>query len=75
MYLYVSGTQSSSVSSSSGGNKPGGVVRVYKDPVDNKVTSATFIPYCSMANAQLSFHGFKEAVRFFIAVKGSFCIE
>lgn len=29
------------------------------------------IPYCSMAHAQLSFHGHRDAVTFFIAVPGA----
>uniref|UniRef100_F6TBH5 C-Jun-amino-terminal kinase-interacting protein 4 n=1 Tax=Ciona intestinalis TaxID=7719 RepID=F6TBH5_CIOIN len=50
-------------------NRPGGVVRVYKDPLSDKITPGTFIPYCSMANAQLSFHGYRDAVKFFVAVR------
>jgi len=45
-------------------------VRVYSDPLSDKITPGTFIPYCSMANAQLSFHGYREAVKFFVAVPG-----
>ena len=44
--------------------KPGSVVRVYDQPVSN------YIPYCSMNNAQLSFHGYRDAVKFFVAVPG-----
>ena len=29
------------------------------------------IPYCSMAQAQLSFHGHRASVKFFVAVPGS----
>jgi c-Jun-amino-terminal kinase-interacting protein 4 len=29
---------------------------------------ATYIPRCCMANAQLSFHGHRDAVKFFVAV-------
>lgn len=32
--------------------------------------AGSFIPYCSMAQAQLSFHGHKDAVKFFVAVPG-----
>ncbi|UYV60506.1 hypothetical protein LAZ67_1001352 [Cordylochernes scorpioides] len=32
--------------------------------------TAANIPYCSMASAQLSFHGHKDAVTFFVAVPG-----
>ena len=44
--------------------KPGSVVRVYDQPVSN------YIPYCSMNSAQLSFHGYRDAVKFFVAVPG-----
>ena len=30
----------------------------------------SFIPYCSMAQAQLSFHGHRDAVKFFVSVPG-----
>lgn len=29
------------------------------------------IPYCSMSQAQLSFHGHRDAVKFFVAVPGA----
>ncbi|XP_041356747.1 C-Jun-amino-terminal kinase-interacting protein 4-like isoform X3 [Gigantopelta aegis] len=48
--------------------QPGGVVRVYSDSGTDNVTPSSFIPYCSMAQAQLSFHGHKDAVKFFVAV-------
>ncbi|KAF6201697.1 hypothetical protein GE061_004092, partial [Apolygus lucorum] len=47
---------------------PGGVVRVFADPTSSHLTPATFIPYCSMQHAQLSFHGHRDAVKFFVAV-------
>ncbi|XP_069688441.1 JNK-interacting protein 3 isoform X4 [Periplaneta americana] len=50
---------------------PGGVVRVYTDNSGSKLTPGSFIPYCSMAQAQLSFHGHRDAVKFFVAVPGS----
>ncbi|KAK3921239.1 C-Jun-amino-terminal kinase-interacting protein 3 [Frankliniella fusca] len=50
---------------------PGSVVRVYADTQSNRVTPGSFIPYCSMAQAQLSFHGHREAVKFFVSVPGS----
>ncbi|XP_076468439.1 C-Jun-amino-terminal kinase-interacting protein 4-like isoform X5 [Babylonia areolata] len=56
-----------------GGGRPGGVVRVYSQPQQKDsggATSGTFTPYCSMAQAQLSFHGHKDAVKFFVAVPG-----
>lgn len=31
----------------------------------------SYVPYCSMAHAQLSFHGHRDAVKFFVAVPGS----
>ncbi|CAF3262313.1 unnamed protein product [Rotaria socialis] len=49
--------------SSSTSIKPGSVVRVH-DPI----SPSNYIPYCSMNNAQLSFHGYKDAVKFFVAV-------
>uniref|UniRef100_A0AAQ6IPD1 C-Jun-amino-terminal kinase-interacting protein 4 n=1 Tax=Anabas testudineus TaxID=64144 RepID=A0AAQ6IPD1_ANATE len=50
------------------GNHPGSVVRVYGDDSGDKVTTGTFVPYCSMAHAQLCFHGHRDAVKFFTAV-------
>ncbi|RLV99197.1 hypothetical protein DV515_00009891 [Chloebia gouldiae] len=52
------------------GNRPGSVIRVYGDEHSDKVTPGTFIPYCSMAHAQLCFHGHRDAVKFFVAVPG-----
>ncbi|XP_063854126.1 C-Jun-amino-terminal kinase-interacting protein 4-like [Scylla paramamosain] len=54
---------------SSSSSKPGGVIRVYTDSRD-QVTPGSFAPYCSMAQAQLSFHGHRDAVKFFVAVPG-----
>ncbi|XP_070197091.1 C-Jun-amino-terminal kinase-interacting protein 4-like isoform X2 [Littorina saxatilis] len=53
---------------SGGSGRPGGVIRVYTNTQTDSVTPGTFIPYCSMAQAQLSFHGHKDAVKFFVAV-------
>ncbi|XKL65617.1 hypothetical protein PGB90_009037 [Kerria lacca] len=53
------------------GRVPGGVVRVFSDPATSEVTPGSFIPYCSMAQAQLSFHGHRDAVKFFVAVPGN----
>ncbi|ELU13632.1 hypothetical protein CAPTEDRAFT_158214, partial [Capitella teleta] len=50
---------------------PGGVIRVYSDNKTESVTPGSFVPYCSMAQAQLSFHGHRDAVKFFVAVPGS----
>ncbi|XP_076615507.1 C-Jun-amino-terminal kinase-interacting protein 4 isoform X3 [Chaetodon auriga] len=52
------------------GNQPGSAVRVYSDDSSDKVTAGTFVPYCSMAHAQLCFHGHRDAVKFFTAVPG-----
>jgi hypothetical protein len=52
------------------GRIPGGVVRVFSDPTTSEVTAGSFIPYCSMAQAQLSFHGHRDAVKFFVSVPG-----
>ncbi|GFT90646.1 hypothetical protein NPIL_143391 [Nephila pilipes] len=48
---------------------PGESIRVYADGKDN-LTPGSFVPYCSMSEAQLSFHGHKDAVKFFVAVPG-----
>ncbi|XP_076446416.1 C-Jun-amino-terminal kinase-interacting protein 4-like isoform X4 [Babylonia areolata] len=61
------GTDGGEGSSGSGG-RPGGVIRVYSNAQTDSVTPASFTPYCSMAQAQLSFHGHKDAVKFFVAV-------
>uniref|UniRef100_H3D1S1 C-Jun-amino-terminal kinase-interacting protein 4 n=1 Tax=Tetraodon nigroviridis TaxID=99883 RepID=H3D1S1_TETNG len=52
------------------GNPPGSAVRVYGDESGDRVTAGTFVPFCSMAHAQLSFHGHRDAVKFFTAVPG-----
>ena len=59
-----------SSTSSSRSGRPGGVVRVYNDVKSDAVIPGSFIPYCSMAQAQLSFHGHKDSVRFFVSVPG-----
>ena len=55
--------------------RPGGVIRVYSDSRTDSVTPGTFIPYCSMAQAQLSFHGHRDAVKFFCAVPGKYHVS
>ena len=55
------------------GSRPGGIVRVYNDVKTDSVTPGSFIPYCTMAQAQLSFHGHRDAVKFFVVVPGK-CI-
>lgn len=47
-----------------GTNIPGSIVRVPS-------VAGNFVPYCTMAHAQLSFHGHRDAVKFFVAVPGS----
>ncbi|XP_076287884.1 JNK-interacting protein 3-like isoform X3 [Lasioglossum baleicum] len=47
---------------------PGVGVRVFAS--DRGVTPGSFIPYCSMAHAQLSFHGHRDSVKMFVAVPG-----
>ncbi|XP_031347339.1 JNK-interacting protein 3 isoform X2 [Photinus pyralis] len=43
---------------------PGAGVRVTPIP-------GSYIPYCSMAHAQLSFHGHRDPVKFFVSVPGN----
>ncbi|XP_016843465.1 JNK-interacting protein 3 isoform X2 [Nasonia vitripennis] len=50
------------------GDAPGVGVRVFAS--DHGVTPGSFVPYCSMAHAQLSFHGHRDAVKMFVAVPG-----
>ncbi|XP_077358201.1 C-Jun-amino-terminal kinase-interacting protein 4 isoform X2 [Festucalex cinctus] len=52
------------------GHHPGSAIRVYGDDSGDKVAAGTFVPYCSMAHAQLCFHGHRDAVKFFTAVPG-----
>ncbi|XP_035000913.1 C-Jun-amino-terminal kinase-interacting protein 4 isoform X3 [Hippoglossus stenolepis] len=63
-------TESATTAAKAAGNHPGSVVRVYGDDSGDKVTAGTFVPYCSMAQAQLCFHGHRDAVKFFTAVPG-----
>ncbi|XP_061666063.1 C-Jun-amino-terminal kinase-interacting protein 4-like isoform X2 [Syngnathoides biaculeatus] len=51
-------------------NHPGNVINVYGDESSDKIAAGTFVPYCSMAHAQLCFHGHRDAVKFFTAVPG-----
>ncbi|XP_078323877.1 C-Jun-amino-terminal kinase-interacting protein 4-like isoform X18 [Crassostrea virginica] len=67
----LSESNKQTVSSGPSGGRPGGIVRVYSDTQTDNVTPGTFIPYCSMAQAQLSFHGHRDAVKFFVSVPGS----
>lgn len=43
---------------------------MYGDDSSDK-TASSFIPYCSMAQAQLCFHGHRDAVKFFVSVPGT----
>uniref|UniRef100_A0A671UXU7 Sperm associated antigen 9a n=1 Tax=Sparus aurata TaxID=8175 RepID=A0A671UXU7_SPAAU len=51
-------------------NRPGSAVRVYGDESSDGSMSGSFVPYCSMAHAQLCFHGHRDAVKFFATVPG-----
>lgn len=44
---------------------PGGLVRVYGGEGSGE---SSLIPYCNMSQAQFSFHGHKDSVRFFVSV-------
>ncbi|XP_077258920.1 JNK-interacting protein syd isoform X4 [Temnothorax americanus] len=55
-------------SSNNKSDAPGVGVRVFAS--ERGVTPGSFIPYCSMAHAQLSFHGHRDAVKMFVAVPG-----
>ncbi|XP_028904782.1 C-Jun-amino-terminal kinase-interacting protein 3 isoform X1 [Ornithorhynchus anatinus] len=60
------GLRANKTSPTSGeGSRPGGIIHVYGDD------SSSFIPYCSMAQAQLCFHGHRDAVKFFVSVPGN----
>ncbi|KAJ8245808.1 hypothetical protein GJAV_G00260530 [Gymnothorax javanicus] len=48
----------------------GGVIHVYANDSAEKA-NGSFIPYCSMAQAQLCFHGHRDAVKFFVSVPGN----
>uniref|UniRef100_A0A671UZ16 Sperm associated antigen 9a n=1 Tax=Sparus aurata TaxID=8175 RepID=A0A671UZ16_SPAAU len=52
-------------------NRPGSAVRVYGDESSDGSMSGSFVPYCSMAHAQLCFHGHRDAVKFFATVPGT----
>ncbi|XP_029015534.1 sperm associated antigen 9a isoform X15 [Betta splendens] len=51
-------------------NRPGAAVRVYGDDSSDCAVQGSFVPYCSMAHAQLCFHGHRDAVKFFVTVPG-----
>uniref|UniRef100_A0A673ZT10 C-Jun-amino-terminal kinase-interacting protein 3 n=1 Tax=Salmo trutta TaxID=8032 RepID=A0A673ZT10_SALTR len=64
------GLRANKVSPTSSGGVAGGVIHVYADDNPEK-SSGSFIPYCSMAQAQLCFHGHRDAVKFFVSVPGN----
>ncbi|XP_056257222.1 sperm associated antigen 9a isoform X10 [Seriola aureovittata] len=51
-------------------NRPGSAIRVYGDDGSDCAMPGSFVPYCSMAHAQLCFHGHRDAVKFFVTVPG-----
>ncbi|XP_035381710.1 sperm associated antigen 9a isoform X2 [Electrophorus electricus] len=51
-------------------SRPGGAVRVYGEESTDGVASGSYVPFCSMAHAQLCFHGHRDAVKFFAALPG-----
>ncbi|XP_063759518.1 sperm associated antigen 9a isoform X3 [Eleginops maclovinus] len=51
-------------------NRPGSAVRVYSDDGSDCAVQGSSVPYCSMAHAQLCFHGHRDAVKFFVTVPG-----
>ncbi|XP_070269408.1 C-Jun-amino-terminal kinase-interacting protein 3 isoform X10 [Myotis yumanensis] len=65
------GLRANKTSPTSGeGARPGGIIHVYGDDSTDK-SASSFIPYCSMAQAQLCFHGHRDAVKFFVSVPGN----
>ncbi|XP_077841181.1 C-Jun-amino-terminal kinase-interacting protein 3 isoform X14 [Macaca mulatta] len=65
------GLRANKTSPTSGeGARPGGIIHVYGDDSSDRAASS-FIPYCSMAQAQLCFHGHRDAVKFFVSVPGN----
>ncbi|XP_054946735.1 C-Jun-amino-terminal kinase-interacting protein 3 isoform X8 [Physeter macrocephalus] len=65
------GLRANKTSPTSGeGARPGGIIHVYGDDSSDK-SASSFIPYCSMAQAQLCFHGHRDAVKFFVSVPGN----
>ncbi|XP_062874661.1 sperm associated antigen 9a isoform X2 [Trichomycterus rosablanca] len=51
-------------------SRPGGAVRVFGNESTDNGMPGSYVPYCSMAHAQLCFHGHKDAVKLFISVPG-----
>jgi hypothetical protein len=78
---FTSDEHLSKPSSSSGGKKPGMVVRVNSETKESTslmtavnpqqqtpLDLAFKIPYCNLSDAQFSFHGHRDAVKFFLNV-------
>ncbi|XP_044289295.1 C-Jun-amino-terminal kinase-interacting protein 3 isoform X2 [Varanus komodoensis] len=66
------GLRANKTSPTSGeGNRPGGIIHVYGSDDGSDKSTSSFIPYCSMAQAQLCFHGHRDAVKFFVSVPGN----
>ncbi|XP_075880137.1 sperm associated antigen 9a isoform X2 [Nelusetta ayraudi] len=57
-------------STGGGPSRPGTAVRVYPDDASDCAAAGSVVPYCSMAHAQLCFHGHRDAVKFFVTVPG-----
>lgn len=55
---------------SSACGRPSGVARVCADAKTDAGSPGSFIPYCSIGQTQLSFHGYMAAVKFFASVPG-----
>ncbi|KAK3100549.1 hypothetical protein FSP39_021628 [Pinctada imbricata] len=66
----LSESNKQTISTGPSGGRPGGIIRVYSDTKTDSVTPGSFTPYCTMAQAQLSFHGHRDAVKFFVSVPG-----
>lgn len=56
-------------------NRPGSAVRIYGDDSSDCAMPGSFVPYCSMAHAQLCFHGHRDAVKFFVTVPGKWQVQ
>ncbi|XP_077172791.1 C-Jun-amino-terminal kinase-interacting protein 3 isoform X29 [Paroedura picta] len=66
------GLRANKISPTSGeGSRPGGIIHVYGSDDGTDKSASSFIPYCSMAQAQLCFHGHRDAVKFFVSVPGN----
>lgn len=53
------------------GTSNGVVISVPLSESGSQTSPGEVIPFCSMAHAQLSFHGHRDAVTFFVAVPGA----